>query len=74
MSATDWTGADFHAYAEKGNFVLNNTCGDTLSVWWQSQNKEWNLEDSVSYDPRPSEGVILRRSGQKLVPAAVYSR
>lgn len=74
MNSADRTGVDFHAFAEKGNFVLNNKCGDTLSVWWQSQNKEWHLEDSASYDPHPAEGAILRRVGQKLVPAGVFAR
>lgn len=67
MNLEDKSGVDLHSYAERGNFVLNNKCGDTLSVWWKSSDGKWHEEDRASYDANPTEGKILKRSGNKLV-------
>jgi len=67
MSDEDKIGVDLHVYAEKGNFVLNNKCGDVLAVLWR-YNNEWRKEDGSFYDPNPPEGAILKRVGDKLVP------
>jgi hypothetical protein len=68
MNAVDQNGVHVHEYAESGSFVLNNKCGDTLSVWWQSDaDKKWHLEDTASYAANPSEGKLLQRVGDKLV-------
>lgn len=56
-----WTG-----YAGRGNFVLNNDCGDTISIFWLSAYSQ-QLRDSASYAPRPPEGRILVRQGDRLV-------
>lgn len=69
MATDDKLGVNYHAYAERGSFVLNNDCGDNLSVWWKSSDGKWNQDDVASYDPNPPEGEILQRVGSKLVPA-----
>lgn len=68
MLNEDRNGVNLHAYAEKGNFVLNNKCGDILGVWWKDRDGKWHNEDTASYDPNPPEGAILRRIGPKLMP------
>lgn len=73
MHQSDRVGSDLHAYADRTNFVLNNKNGDTLTIWWQTAQKEWKNEDSASYDPNPTEGAILIRQGTKLVPASVLA-
>jgi hypothetical protein len=65
MKSEDRSGPDIHAYAEKGNFVLNNDCGDTLTVRWQGES--WHTEDEAAYDANPKEGAVLTRSGNKLI-------
>lgn len=67
MNLSDAIGAELHSYADRSNFVLNNKCGDEISVWWKTNAGEWTKEDSASYDPNPREGSVLVRSGQKLV-------
>lgn len=67
MHSEDKSGVHHHAYANNGNFVLNNDCGDNLSVWWQDSDKKWHQEDLASYDPYPPEGQVLRRVGAKLM-------
>jgi len=61
MRNEDDQGANWHVWANKGSFVLNNDCGDTLSLGLNG-----TLYDSASYDPRPPEGVVLTRNGSKL--------
>lgn len=67
LALEDQMMADYHAYAESGNFILNNKCGDKLSVLWKSSDGKWNTEDSAKYAPNPTEGKILTRSGDSLV-------
>jgi hypothetical protein len=66
MSAVDQQGVHYRAYAEKGNFVLNNSCGDTLSVLWKS-GESWYTDDEAAYAPNPTEGKVLQRVGKSLV-------
>ena len=75
MRQEDQAGVHLHAYAEKGNFVLNNKCGDTLSVWWKANDQTGNKDDEAGYAPNPPDGAVFVRSGPKLVPAtaAAYS-
>jgi hypothetical protein len=68
MAYDDAHGVYSHAFAEKGNFVLNNNYGDVVSVWWKGQDSEWNRGDAARYDSNPPEGAILRRVGDKLIP------
>jgi hypothetical protein len=65
MSAEDQLGVNCHSYAEKGTFVLNNKCGDTLSVWWK-HGDNWHKDDEATYGPNPTEGRILQRVGSGL--------
>lgn len=75
MRQEDQNGVHLHGYAEKGNFVLNNKCGDALSVWWKGSDQKWHKDDEAAYDPNPPDGAVLVRRAQKLVPAtaAAYS-
>ena len=66
MGATDQQGVNYHAYAEKGNFVLNNRCGDCLSVWWK-HGESWHKNDESAYAANPGEGKVLQRLGNGLV-------
>lgn len=68
MKVADQTGTTYRVFAEKGTFVLNNKCGDTLSVWWK-HNDAWNKDDEASYRPNPPEGAVLVRVGTTLTPA-----
>ena len=63
----DWKGADLHVFAEKDWFVLNNVCGDTITLWSKDSNGEWVREDRASYDRNPREGAVLKRDGDRLV-------
>ena len=70
MAGQDRQGTDIHAYAERSWFVLNNSCGDQLSVLWQGRNGQWYQEDTAGYDPNPPDGGVLVRVGSSLVPSA----
>ncbi|HRY49088.1 MAG TPA: hypothetical protein P5186_13655 [Candidatus Paceibacterota bacterium] len=67
MSPEDRNGVHHHAYAEMGSFVLNNDCGDNVSVWWKDKDGNWHREDRAGYGPRPQEGKILQRMGDRLI-------
>lgn len=71
MAAADRVGVTYHAYAESGSFVLNNDCGDAVSVWWKGSDGAFNHEDTASYDANPPDGAILYRSGHKLVASTL---
>ncbi len=73
MAYNDTQGVHLHAFAEKGNFVLNNNYGDVISVWWKDKDGNWRKEDAAGYDPNPPEGVILKRAGDKLIPSFDYA-
>lgn len=73
MSSEDRSGVHYHAYAERGNFVLNNDCGDLISVWWKDRSGNWQQEDKAGYSPNPPEGAVLIRSGNLLVPETTAS-
>jgi hypothetical protein len=67
MLAADRAGADLHVFANRGNFILNNKCGDVLGVWYKStQDKSWLKDDGTYYDPNPGEGAVLVRTNAKL--------
>lgn len=72
MKSQDATGVNHHAFAESGSFVLNNDCGDGLSIWWKRQDS-WQKVDKASYRPYPPEGAVLIRSGGFLVPVTLGS-
>lgn len=71
MSPADRGTVKWRAFASKDRFVLNNKCGDDITVTWQDSNgKLW--KDSASYRPNAPEGAILRRSaGNILLPVGL---
>ncbi|MGH9839670.1 MAG: hypothetical protein ACREEM_12890 [Blastocatellia bacterium] len=69
-AAEDQTGADWHGYAGGESFILNNRCGDKMSVTWRDAFDQSFL-DWVCYAPHPPEDTILKRSGNLLAGAAV---
>jgi hypothetical protein len=73
MAAADFRGVHKHTYAESGVFVLNNACSDILSVWYKDTAGQWQKDDETSYDPRPGEGQILVRHGDKLIAGILQS-
>lgn len=66
LHAEDQAGAHWHQFTGKDQYVWNNSQGDTAGLWLLNPGK-WI--DSASYDPHPPEGMVLVRSGQKLIPA-----
>lgn len=70
MAAVDQEGADWHAYAGGSRFILNNRCGDKMSVSWRDAFDQ-SFMDWVCYAPHPKEDMILKRSGNLLAGAAV---
>ncbi len=69
INPSDDIGNDWNSFANKDNFVLNNRCGDTITVAWINSLGS-RQSDTASYDANQPEGAILRRSGDKLVLAA----
>ena len=67
MLSGDSSGVHLHAYAESGNFILNNRCGDTISVYWKGEDGAWHFEDKAKYAPNVPDGKILLRQGEWLV-------
>lgn len=66
VSSVDEAFSDWHGYAERDDFVLNNRCGDIIVVTWQDEDGQ-NYKDAASYAPNPPEGAILKRSDNQLV-------
>src|SRR6476620_535239 len=64
--APDWT-----SFAEHSNFVLNNDCGDVLTISWTDNSG--NRSDTASYRANPPEGVVLTRVSYLLVPSLAAS-
>lgn len=60
MLLEDSGGTDKHAFAEHGNFKLNNKEGDVLYLYASAS-------DKASYLPDVREGAVLTRVGDKLV-------
>lgn len=61
MKVEDSAGADYHDFAENGQFKLNNKEGDKLYVEYTDGS------DNAYYDPHVKEGVVLIRVGDKLI-------
>jgi hypothetical protein len=62
----DMAGADYHVFTGEDAYVWNNRQGDSPLLW-----KEATKEtiDKASYAPNPSEGAVLVRQGDQLVPS-----
>lgn len=71
LNREDLVGADHHLFTGRDSYVWNNAEGDTAGLW-EPQSKTW--ADKASYDPYPPEGVVLIRSGAKLVPTGAALR
>jgi hypothetical protein len=73
MAEVDKVGVDWHGYANRSNFVLNNRCGDRLFIAWPGTNGK-TTTDATYYRPNPPEGGILRRRGDVLEPVSAVGR
>ena len=71
MNPADGGGVDWWGFANRDNFVLNNRCGDAITVPWRDSRGN-SYRDTASYRPNSPEGATLRRSGDYLVPSAGY--
>ena len=69
MSDEDQDDADWHAYAERADFVLNNQCGEIIVLTWQDD-EEREYKDVASYAPHPPEDQILERVDNQLIRLA----
>lgn len=63
----DQQGATYHFFTMRDAYVWNNNRGDCSALW---QAGEKLPLDKACYDANPPEGVILVRSGDKLVVPA----
>lgn len=63
----DRQGADYATFTGRNAYVWNNDKADTAVL--MNTTGQWSEIDRASYDAHPPEGVVLVRSGQKLVPA-----
>jgi hypothetical protein len=68
LRAEDLSGADFHLFRGADVYIWNNAEGDTSRITVDSNGSEQDV-DKAGYDPHPPEGVVLVRSGDKLVPS-----
>jgi hypothetical protein len=66
MSPVDRGEVEWRAFAERSNFVLNNQCGDVISIAWHDGRGN-RYSDTVSYRANQPEGAILTRVGTELV-------
>lgn len=73
MAEADRAGVDWHGYANRDNFVLNNRCGDRVFVTWPDAYGR-PASDAAYYRPNPPEGAVLRRRGDVLEPVSAASR
>jgi|SRR5688572_885892 len=64
LHAIDQHGANFHLFTCRDAYVWNNERGDCSTLWQAGANAPF---DKACYDANPPEGVILVRSGDKLV-------
>lgn len=65
IRAEDLAGATFHLFTGEDRYVWNNDKADCSSLWGVGQNEPF---DAAWYTGSPSEGVILIRSGNSLLP------
>ncbi|MDM4018232.1 hypothetical protein [Roseiconus lacunae] len=63
----DHQGADFHLFTKRNSYVWNNVRSDCAALWQAGKTQPF---DKACYSPNPPEGVILIRSGDRLVVPA----
>jgi hypothetical protein len=51
MAEADRVGVDWHGYANRDNFVLNNRCGDRIFVTWPDANGRTASDVTYSAEP-----------------------
>lgn len=74
INPNDDQGNSWNCFANCDNFVLNNRCGDVLTVFWTDSLGN-RRSDTVSYDANPPEGAVLKRSNNnKLALVNAYYR
>ena len=66
----DQQGADFHLFTKRDAYVWNNDRGDCSALWQTGQKEPF---DKACYSPDPPEGVVLVRTGDRLVVPASSS-
>jgi hypothetical protein len=64
LHAEDRAGAELHTFTGNDAYVWNNREGDTALLWLPASSSE---VDRSTYSPNPPEGVVLVRSGSRLV-------
>lgn len=67
IAAEDLVGATYHLFTGKDEYVWNNVQGDAPLLNYEPRNE---TIDTASYDPRPPEGAVFVRLGNKLVVRA----
>lgn len=55
-----WDAEVFHLFLNRGSYVWNNDCGDSVLL-----QKGGTVVDWAGYGPRPSEGAVLKRVSGK---------
>ena len=71
MNPADGLGCNWHGYANRDNFVLNNSCGDIITIAWTNSFGS-TQRDTVSYSRNQPEGAILERG--KGLTVVTYTR
>jgi len=73
MTPVDRGTVAWRGFAERSNFVLNNVCGDVITMVW-NDGRGNRYSDTASYKANQPEGAILTRVGNNLVAgmAATY--
>lgn len=66
MNSVDRGDVPWRGFAERSNFVLNNQCGDVISIAWHDGRGN-RYSDIASYRANQPEGAILTRVGHELV-------
>ena len=63
----DLVGADIHLFTSRNSYVWNNAEGDTSRLTENENGREVET-DQAGYAPNPPEGIVLVRSGNRLIP------
>lgn len=63
----DQQGANWHSFTGHDRYVWNNDRSDTPLLYFV---QEKQTVDQATYDANPPEGVVLVRSGDKLIPSS----
>ena len=64
----DQQSATYHFFTGDNAYVWNNDRGDCSALWQTGESQPF---DKACYDAKPPEGVILVRSGDRLILEAI---